>query len=326
MRAKRPVFAPLEDEFHEVDDLDDGEEASEDQLQRWNDDDAFQRFLTREAARECAMRRSNEPQTPAPASSRPKSLILGRSPPRGSPSHPRTRASQSSHPYTYTYAHASSSSSSVSLAPSSPSTLPILFPSSDFDGDAEAWSDVDFDPDTDANPSSEASTGAESDTQVPRGRATAPVYQIELPMQTPFPASAGVRRRVARHYKRIERQTSRGLSELSDSDEEPVTVKVKHEEPPARAAEEEEEEEEEERDELESSQESEERTAKRPVPVIAAQGPDVFARGGDWYDEEWEGRRPAEEDSDDDDFWEDGPTVAFVPCDIDADDDWDDDL
>ena len=47
-----PIFALTDDDYHEVDDLDDGEAASEDQLARWNDHDAFQRFLTREAARE----------------------------------------------------------------------------------------------------------------------------------------------------------------------------------------------------------------------------------------------------------------------------------
>ena len=44
------------------------------------------------------------------------------------------------------------------------------------------------------------------------------MYQIDLPTQTPFTAHPGARRRVARACAHIERQTSKGLSELEMSD------------------------------------------------------------------------------------------------------------
>lgn len=311
--GKKSIFAHLGDEYDEVDDLDDGEEATEDQLERWNGHDTFQHFLAHEAARERVMRKHlEEPQSPAPKSSshrsRTRTNMIGSA--TGSSSHTYgTRTLPPSHLYTNAQA-SSSSSSSVSLAPSSPSTLPIVIPSSDFDGDAEAWSDLDFDVDPSSDADASAPSAGESDTL--RRRSIAPVYTIDLPLQTPFPANAGVRRRVSRLYRRIERQTSKGLSELSDSaEEERGELQPSQEREPQRG-------DSEERDE---ESEEDDPTAKRPVPVIASRGPDVVAGrryfGGEYecgYDEE---RRRLEEEDSDEDFWED-EEITFVHVDDDS--------
>ncbi|RDX54708.1 hypothetical protein OH76DRAFT_1398088 [Lentinus brumalis] len=293
----KALLAQSEDEFDEVDDLNDGEEADDNQLERWNAFDAFTRFLAREAARERAMRRNAELerdilQSPAPAT---RANMLLPASPAASRSTSTSKSSSSTHIYAsrdpqhsyYAQPGAASSSTSLSgVAPSSPSTLPVLLPSSDFDGDGEAWSDVDFD--TDPNPSSEADADAgSSSASSVRSLTRRHVYEIELPLQTPYPATAAARRRVGRMCKRIERQTSKGLSELSDDEEE-------------------------QKDELVSSQESkasqetgvdaarteeDEVTAKQPV--VAARGPDLFAEVYGDEPDPGPGLRQDDEDSDD---------------------------
>ncbi|KAI0746978.1 hypothetical protein C8Q80DRAFT_811028 [Daedaleopsis nitida] len=325
---KKSIFPALglAGDYDEVDDLDDGEEASDQQRDRWNDHDAFQRFLAREAARERAMRKNlEEPPSPAPPSSsqnaRSNMLFAGRSPTRGLPSHSyATRAPpHTTHPYPY--AQPSASSSASSLAPSSPSTLPIVLPSSDFDGDGEAWSDLDYDLEPSTDPAYDPDTTQRQPQ--PRGRTRAPVYEIALPLQTPFPASPRVRRRVVRVYKRMVRQTSKGLSEMSVSDDEAEEEKdeLESSQESQQAREREAGEAEQEQKDDDASEESEEsasedRTEVQKRPVVALRGPNVFFAPraaaplpAHAYEEEYEDarRRVDDDDSDEDEeFWEDG--------------------
>lgn len=307
-----------EEDLEEVSDLSEQEEASEDKRERWNASDAFQRFLKREAAREHAMRRHPNPVAPpspippskARRSTRANNILI---PPSSSPFAHGKLANHS-----YRYANANASTSSVSLAPSSPSTLPIIHPSSDFDLDADfsGWSDR---------------TGEEEETERR--------YSIDIPLQTPFPAHPAARRRIGRVYSRLERQTSRGLSELSDSegdegaqeDEDGERVRGRHAEKGGRKG----------------GSPSEDATARRaaldatfypplplvrspaPVPVmgpipvppvVAVEGPDVFERGredhsgGEEEDgvEEEEGAPEGEQNSDDE-GWEIGSVWGLGP-------------
>lgn len=317
-KTLKALLAIMDDDYDEVDDLDDSEVADDNQLERWNAPDAFNRFLAREAARERAMRRAAELerdvlQSPAPTTR--ANMLLPGSPASGS-----STTNSSTHMYAsrvpqstyYAQPGASSSTTSLSVGPSSPSTLPVLLPSSDFDGDAEAWSDLDFD--TDANPSSEAdaessSTSASASSSSLTRRH---VYEIELPLQTPYPANPAVRRRVGRMCKRIERQTSKGLSELSDEEEEeqkdergasqepkpaPSQEREPKPEPESAGA----------RTDRETTEE--EPTARQPVPVVAARGPDL-------WEDVWghEPEVPQDEDSDDDD-WDRDVEFYFVAAD-----------
>ncbi|KAI1798036.1 hypothetical protein LXA43DRAFT_1088185 [Ganoderma leucocontextum] len=310
-----------EEDLEEVSDLSEQGEASDDQRERWNAGDAFQRFLKREAARERAMRRHPNPvapPSPIPAaksqrSTRASNILV---PPSLSPlAHGKLRT-QSKYPYRY--ANATAASSSVSLAPSSPSTLPIVHPSSDFDGDFSGWSD--HVPDA----------GDEEVTEHQHQRAR---YSIEIPLQTPFPAHPAARRRIGRVCMRLERQTSRGMSELSDSEEEAgVEGEEDRDAERGRRAE---------KGTRRGGSPSEDATARRaaadshpnpnppvppapapaPVPpVVAAEGPDVaFERGreddsdrdeGD--DAEEDGSAEGEQNSDDE-GWEIGSVWGLGP-------------
>ncbi|RPD65693.1 hypothetical protein L226DRAFT_609502 [Lentinus tigrinus ALCF2SS1-7] len=298
-KTLKAFLALTDDDYDEVDDLDDGEEADDDQLERWNSHDAFHRFLAREAARERAMRRRADVerdvlQSPAPTTR--ANVLLPASPAnKSSSSSTHIYASRVPQPSYYAQPGASSSSTSLSVAPSSPSTLPVLLPSSDFDGDAEAWSDLDFD--TDPNPSSEAD--GESSCASSSSLTRKHVYEIELPLQTPYPANPAVRRRVGRMCKRIERQTSKGLSELSDEEEEEEQKDELVSSQESKASQEVK------REECGQAEDSEDATARQPVPVVASRGPDLFA---EVYGDE-PGHEPEPEEDSDDEGWENAPLI-----------------
>ncbi len=317
-----------EEDLEEVLDLSEQEEATDDQRERWNTGDAFQRFLKRETARERAMRRHPNPVAPpspipptkSQRSTRANNILV---PPLSSPlPHGKLRTqAQSKHPYRY--ATASAASSAVSLVPSSPSTLPITYPSSDFDGDFSGWSD--YAPDA----------GDEEETEHQHAR-----YSIEIPLQTPFPAHPAARRRIGRVCTRLERQTSRGLSELSDSDEEEADVEGEEEGDRGRRAE---------KGTRRGGSPSEDATARRaavesnanppvplvrvsapssapaPVPVppvVAVEGPDVFDKrredesdrdeGGD-TEEDGSSQDEEGEQNSDDEGWEIGSVWGQGP-------------
>ncbi|KAI0336738.1 hypothetical protein GY45DRAFT_1265446 [Cubamyces sp. BRFM 1775] len=224
------------DDGEEVPDLEPHEEASEDQLERWNAHNAFERFLKREAARERAMRRHHpaaDPSTqgqhvrsataPLPGPSR---ISKGRDHRVGVPSSPalgRNRTHTYGRPHRYGFKvdpddmvelGIDNDDPADILPPSSPSTLPIAFPS-DYDG---VWTDTD----------GEYSSGRYADVKredeeeegLDESARENMRYMIELPLQTPFPAHPALRRRVRRASERMERQVSKGLSEMSDGDEE----------------------------------------------------------------------------------------------------------
>ncbi|KAM5533566.1 hypothetical protein V8D89_012782 [Ganoderma adspersum] len=319
-----------EEDLEEVSDLAEEEEANDDQRERWNSGDAFQRFLKREAARERAMRRHPNlvaPPSPIPPSksqrsARTNNILVA---PSSSPlPHGKLRSqAQSKHPYRY--ANASAASSAVSLVLSSPSTLPIIHPSSDFDGDLSGWSDY-------------LPEAGDEETEHQRAR-----YSIELPLQTPFPAHPTTRRRIGRVCMRLERQTSRGLSELSDSEEEEVDEEGEDEGERGRRAE---------KAARRGGSPSEDATARRaaadsnpkppiplvrvpapapppapapvpiPVPpVVAIEGPDVFERGREGDSDREEGGETEEDESaqeegernSDDEGWEIGSVWGLGP-------------
>ncbi|TBU47042.1 hypothetical protein BD309DRAFT_952716 [Dichomitus squalens] len=327
-RTEEPSSAS--EDLEDVPELEALEEASDAQLERWNAADAFPRFLRREAARERAMRRSDAPPSPAARPQQPARATAARNalaPPSspltsarkrgsGSPSQAHTRCS-----YGYAHPSAASSSSSASLAPSSPSTLPIILPSSDVDVDG--WSDPEHDP-SQASASSDWDADAE-ETQRPR-------YSIELPLQTPFPAHPAVRRRISRVSRRLERHTSKGLSEMSEDEEEGEDDEAEDE----KEKEEREEREEKGKGKGRGASPSEDATARRgpapasapnpappPVPpVVAAEGPDIASgRGADARDSVE--RAEGEEEDSEDEGWEIGRSIwglGPVPPDWDSED------
>ncbi|KAI0659349.1 hypothetical protein C8Q70DRAFT_136265 [Cubamyces menziesii] len=222
------------DDGEEVPDLGPQEEASEDQLERWNAHTAFERFLKREAARERAMRRhpattdaSSQGQhvrsatAPLPGPSR---ITRSRDHRGGVPSSPalgRNRAHTYGRPRRYGLKaepediielDVDNDDPAEILPPSSPSTLPIAFPS-DYEG---VWTD------TDGEYSSGRYTDAkrEDEDDLEESARENMRYMIELPLQTPFPAHPALRRRVRRASERMERQVSKGLSEMSDDEDE----------------------------------------------------------------------------------------------------------
>ncbi|KAI0360498.1 hypothetical protein OH77DRAFT_1492976 [Trametes cingulata] len=209
----------------EVPDLGAREEASEEELERWNAHNAFDRFLKREAARERGMRRfPNPPSTgPRAPAAGPRA---GRTGAAGggymsSPLKPRG----TTHRYGHRYASAGVDDADAdmgmgegedddpedALPPSSPSTLPLPLPPSDCDA---LYTDTD----------GALSSGSERPAFPYSGDMEAQEnmrYMIELPLQTPFPAHPAVRRRVRRASERMERQVVRGLGEMdADEDEE----------------------------------------------------------------------------------------------------------
>ena len=318
-----------EEDLQEVSDLSEEEEANDDQRERWNAGNAFQRFLKRETARERAMRRHPNlvaPPSPIPPSKSARANnILG--PPSSSPLPHGKLRSQTQSKYPYQYANASAASSGVSLALSSPSTLPIIHPSSDFDGDLSGWSDY-------------LPEAGDEETEHQRAR-----YSIELPLQTPFPVHPAARRRIGRVCMRLERQTSRGLSELSDSEEEADGEEEEAGERGRRA----------EKAARRGGSPSEDATARRaavdsnpkppiplvrvsapapapppdpapiPVPippVVAAEGPDVFEQGREDDSDREDGGGDTEEDesaqeegerNSDDEGWEIGSVWGLGP-------------
>ncbi|PIL27672.1 hypothetical protein GSI_10824 [Ganoderma sinense ZZ0214-1] len=327
-----------EEDLEEVSDLAEQETANDDQRERWNASDAFQRFLKREAKRERAMRRHPNPIAPpspippskSQRSARANNILV---PPSSSPvPHGKLRSQTQSKP-PYRYANASAASSAVSLAPSSPSTLPIIHPS-DFDGDLSGWSDY-----------LPEAGDEETEHQGPR-------YSIEIPLQTPFLAHPAARRRIDRVCLRLERQTSRGLSELSDSEDSEADVEDEEEGERGRRGE---------RGARRGGSPSEDATARRaavdsisnpnplaplvpvsaptsalppppaPVlvpPVVAAEGPDVFVQGREDDSDHDEGGGDTEDDesaheegeqNSDDEGWEIGGVWGLGPVPLDWD-------
>ena len=143
--------------------------------------------------------------------------------------------------------------------------------------------------------------------------ADALVYRIALPTTTPFPTHAGARRRLARACEHIERQTSKGLSELSDEEEE--------EEEDAQVGD-------------ATKPASEDKTVTVPAkgktnsgavepppppPVVAAdvRDPLVGLEALDMFEDEEERRQRMllEDDSSDDDMWDHGVTWFGPPVD-----------
>ncbi|KAI8986726.1 hypothetical protein BD414DRAFT_522414 [Trametes punicea] len=219
------------DEGEEVPELGPHEKASEAQLERWNARNAFDRFLRREAARERAMRRPPQTQhsdadpRPVPSSTGPSRARQGAGMSGSSPIASRGRT----HVYGRRYDYAGrrgpdrvgmdvDEGPADVLPPSSPSTLPIAFPS-ECD---ELYTDTDGEHAL-AFPSAckheEGEEGREGVEGEDEAAAENMRYMIELPLQTPLPAHPAARRRVRRASERLERQVSRGLSEMSDDDE-----------------------------------------------------------------------------------------------------------
>ncbi|KAH9941194.1 uncharacterized protein BXZ73DRAFT_98409 [Epithele typhae] len=315
-KRKAATFADLE--YFEVDDLADTADADVEERERWNDEDSFARFLRREAERERAMRRADAqtPSTGSPvkSSSQTRPLFSPTFPVRPVPSSQTSFAarapaasSSKSQPAMFAsaqplsiYTQRSAASSSTSLAPSSPSTLPCAHATSDFDGDSEDhanWSE--------GTPSSEGGNPLafdDDDDDEEDGEKTRRVFRIELPTTTPFPAHPRARRRVARACARIERQTSKGLSELSDSDEE-AEAEVEAEAEDA---------------ESEETKKQPQSRAKLAPPVVAADVRDpVTGSGG--------AQAAAAEDDDwdsEDEQWDAGQTW-FQPPVADGSFDWD---
>ncbi|OSD08208.1 hypothetical protein PYCCODRAFT_396555 [Trametes coccinea BRFM310] len=223
-KRKRAEEPPPINDGEEVPDLRPHEDASEEQLERWNAHRAFERFLKREAARERAMRRVSNPNSKPSSRASAREARAGTAPSArrarpmqgdgmSSPLRPRPHGT---HVYGRQYEYAGrerdvlvpshddatgtdADADADALPPSSPSTLPVVFPS-----DCDVWTD-----DTDGEPGYASGSGKErgeagedEDEDAAENRR----YMIELQLQTPFPAHPALRRRVRRASEKIERQ------------------------------------------------------------------------------------------------------------------------
>ncbi|CCM01189.1 uncharacterized protein FIBRA_03237 [Fibroporia radiculosa] len=160
--------------------FEDEKDSDVQRLKRWNDRDAFSRFLTLEADRERALRRStSSPFSPSTA-----------------------RPSMSANPfYSSPFRRAAHT---ASLPPSSPVSSPATLPHLSSASSRSAY--------TASSPLSQSSRRSSSVSLV--GLAL-----FELPLETPAPAHPALARRVARASRRLERLTRCGLADMSDGEE-----------------------------------------------------------------------------------------------------------